>query len=190
MKQEILRKFIHLSSILYPFLYTFLEKREMLIITFILAIFLLLIDIIRIKSSLVRNFLNKFFAKISRESEIDGKFYGSTYFMIGTFFTILLFEKQIAIFSLLILIISDTCASLCGKAIRSRKIYQDKSLAGFLAFVFSASVISVFINPWFIIAGFLTGIAELYAKKIKIDDNLLIPVFYGFLSTIINYITI
>lgn len=190
MKQEILRKFIHLSSILYPFLYTFLEKREMLVITFLLAFFLLLIDVLRTESKLIRNFFNKFFAVISRKNEIDGKFYGSTYFMIGTFLTILLFEKQIAIFALLVLIISDTCASLFGKAIRSRKIYQDKTLAGFLSFAISASVISAFINPWFIIAGFLTGIAELYAKKIKIDDNLLIPIFYGFLVTIINYITI
>ena len=186
-KNEIFRKSIHLSSLTYPALYSFwLEKSEMLYLTGAIATLLLLIDFSRKKYTKFRQFFNSLFTKISRKSEIDGKFYGSTYFMIGTFLTIFLFAKTIAIASLLVLIISDTCASIFGKAISGRKLFQEKSLAGFLAFFISAFIISIFVNIWFVISAFFASLIELYAKKIKIDDNLLIPICYGILSTIIN----
>ena len=183
MKKEIFRKLIHLSSLIYPLLYLFFfEKRDMLILTFSLFLFLSVIDFARYKFTNFASFINKIFGIFSRESEKNGGIYGSTYFMCGVFFTILLFEKGVAIASILVLIISDTCASLVGKSIKSPKLYGEKSLSGFLAFFISALVILFYFTQNVTVAlitAFLTSVCELFAKKVKIDDNLLIPITSG-----------
>lgn len=185
MKKEIFRKLIHLSSIIYPILYIFfLSKKQMLFITCSIAVFLIMLDIIRKYCTPIKRISAKIFYYVCREKELEGAVLGSTYFMIGTFLTILFFSKKIAVASLFILIISDTAASLVGKAVPSRKLYQHKSLSGFIAFIISSIIISAFFNYFFIIPSIAVAFLELYAQKLRIDDNLLIPVSYGILAEI------
>ena len=186
MKQEFLRKAIHFSSLIYPALYYFyLTKLEISLLTLVIFIFLLCVDILRMKRPNIRAFFNKFFSFVSRSNEVTGGFYGSTYFMLGAFLSFALFTKEIAIAAILVLVISDALASLVGKSVGGRKLSLEKTLSGFLAFLISASVISALFNPLFIIPAIFASFAELYAKKLKLDDNLIIPLVYGFVASII-----
>ena len=199
MKQEIIRKLIHLSSLIYPLAYIFLlSKPTMIKITLYLLCLLIVVDFLRIKYTKFQSLCNKLFGLFSRKEEREGKIYGSTYFMCGIFLTILFFPKYTAITSMFVLIISDTAASIFGKMIKSKKIIKEKTIFGFLSFVCTATIIifcfgqSFNFNTFLIalLIAFITGAVELFAKVICIDDNLLIPTICSFLITFTNYATI
>jgi dolichol kinase len=165
-----------------------LTRQQALIGTFVIFAFLATVDFLRFKSSAFRGFCNRFFAIFSRKEETEGGIYGSTYFMCGVFLSILLFSKEIAVASIFVLVISDTSASLVGKFLKTSKLVGEKTIAGFMAFLISAGLILVFFGEDLYFACIPTALVELFAKKIKIDDNLLIPLTCGFFCTIINYI--
>ena len=73
---------------------------------------------------------------------------------------------------------ADPCASLAGHYFGQFKIYT-KTLEGSIAFFIIASTILIFFSTPYIdviIVSSICTIAELFSKKIKIDDNFLIPV--------------
>ena len=105
---------------------------------------------------------------------------GSTYFLLSSSLILILFPKTIAIVSLLILILSDTCAALVGKGIGKISIFG-KTLEGSMAFFFSALLI-VWIYPHVDrFAGTLAaaGAALIEVLPIHVDDNLTIPLTAG-----------
>ena len=185
--QEIFRKIIHLSSLCYPLFYLLTNNKALvLVMTGSIFLTVLLIDIFRIFNKSVNDVFCKYLKFTIRENEKKG-FTGSTYFMCGTFFTILLFPRDIAIVSLCVLVISDTCASVVGISIGRVKIVGSKSLEGTLAFFISALTVSYFgwvyfgLLPYLLfISSFVTTIMELFNKQLKCDDNILIPI--GFAS--------
>jgi dolichol kinase len=185
--QEIFRKIIHLSSLCYPLFYLFTNNKVwVLVVTGSIFLTVLLIDIFRIFNKNVNDIFCKYLKFTIREDEKKG-FTGSTYFMCGTFFTILLFPKEIAIVSLCVLVISDTCASVVGISIGRVKLVGNKSLEGTLAFFVSALAVSYCGCVYFgllphllFVAAFVTTVMELFNKQLRCDDNILIPV--GFAS--------
>lgn len=195
MKEEIFRKLIHLSSLIYPIIYfLFFTKIEMILIIGIIMIFVIITDLIRVNSK----WLNAIFHTMLRDGEKRGGFSGATFFMIGTFLTVVLFSKNIAIASLCILVISDTAAAIFGKMIKSKKILGQKSVAGSFAFLLSSVALTSFLfyslitnynALHVIIPCLLTTIAELFAKKINIDDNILIPITFG-LTTYFTFLMV
>ena len=185
--QEIFRKIIHLSSLCYPLFYFFTnDKILVLAVTGVIFLTVFLIDLLRIFNKSINDIFCKYLKFTIRENEKTG-FTGSTYFMCGTFFTILLFPKDIAIISLCVLVISDTCASVVGISVGRVKLIGKKSLEGTLAFFLSALIVSCFGWVYFgllphllFISSFVTTIMELFNKQLKCDDNILIPI--GFAS--------
>ncbi len=142
---EIQRKVVHLLGLAIPIGYSFTSEETAL--TVILCIFLafLAVDLLRLfhrgTASLFERFI---YGKVLRETE-KSTLMGSTYYLFSALLTILLFPKPIAVASILILILSDTCAALVGKGIGRVPIFR-KTLEGTLAFFLSALVI-VFVVP-------------------------------------------
>jgi dolichol kinase len=179
MKKEIYRKLLHLSSIIYPLLYSYiLSKNSMLLLTGIISLILIIMEIVRKINPKIKHFLYKNLEFMAREHEKE-EIAGSTYFMIGVFLCILFFPRSIAIPAMLVLIISDAAASIFGKLFGKVKMYEEKTWVGFFSFAVSASLISLFFNKLFIIPAILTALFELYSKKLKVDDNLLVPNIYS-----------
>jgi dolichol kinase len=58
---------------------------------------------------------------------------GSTYYLIGSFFTMILFNPTIAIVALLFLDLGDLAAALVGISFGRTKVYHGKSLEGCIA---------------------------------------------------------
>ncbi|QED22861.1 diacylglycerol/polyprenol kinase family protein [Candidatus Deianiraea vastatrix] len=193
LKNELKRKAIHMSSSIFPLLYlVFLDKKQMTCVMLCIAIICLVFDILRLKFSAISTLFKRFFTDFIRSFEAK-TLLGSTYFVIGCLIVVLLFEKNLAIISMFILIISDTCASLCGMLIPSRKIVGNKGISGLFAFVISAIVISYsgylhlyLYMPALIFASLISAILELYSKKIRVDDNILIPVGFCIAYNVYN----
>ena len=141
-KVEILRKVVHLSSLIYPILYlTLADQNLMLSITGLLLTLILTIEFMRMKSTRINSIFCKFFGFSLRQKE-ENHLTGAAFFMIGTFLTILCFNKEIAVLALFVLVISDTFASIIGLSYGNTKILDDKTLEGSFGFFISAGIIS------------------------------------------------
>lgn len=195
LKYELKRKLIHISSLVIPLSYYFLDRNFLLIILFIFSVLSVLIDIIRRSSPGFGKLYDKIFGDILREHETDKKnifFTGGTYILISFFLCVLLFQKDIAILSMMVIIVCDTAAAITGKTIGRRKI-GSKTLEGSIAFFITALILYFLILKQqglnVIYAGlltvFLTTLFELI--PLKADDNITIPLFFGIVySTLTN----
>ncbi len=125
-----------------------------------------------------------FLDKFEREEDLiknPGK--GAFYYLAGSSVAVLLFPKDIAIASILILAIGDSISHLIGKFGSIKHPFSDKKfLEGFIA-----GVIMTFISSYVILGsaieaalGSVTAMGieglDIRLKDQKIDDNLLIPV--------------
>ena len=176
---EIYRKLIHLASSAIPFFYFYYSKNLVLAVLIPLTIIFLIIDFLRIKNKNVKRFYNICFKSITRSKE-ETSFTGASYVLIASVFSILIFDKKIAIISLLIMTISDTMAAIIGRRYGKVKI-NTKTLEGSIAFFLFSLIIVSFFDGVILVVAFiailLTTLAELFLNDI--NDNLTIPTVFG-----------
>ena len=190
-KQEVLRKLIHLSWIIIPIGYAFLNKEAMVIIIYPLTILLLIMEVFRHKHPLIKNLAHKLFGGMLRDHEISGdklSLSGASYVLLASCILVGFFPKIIAICAISVLAISDAAASLIGRKFGRTKFFN-KSLEGTLAFILSG-LITVYVigflaheDMLFFIAALvgvcISAIVEAASKKLKVDDNFSIPLSFG-----------
>lgn len=196
LKNEMLRKAIHLSSVIIPISYYFLEKNILLIVVSIGTVFMILLDLFRKIIPAVNDFYVKVMGIVLRKYEVDVKKHfltGGTYYAIGIFLTILLFKREVAASAILIMIICDTFAALVGKKFGKHNFWN-KTIEGSLTF-FILGVVIVLLTPkvttnyleyvYVIIALLITTIIE--ALPFEFDDNITIPISFGIIYTLFLY---
>ena len=131
-----------------------------------------------------RKTFGSLFYKTLRNKEITNeKFHptGSIYVLTAALICSCFFNKYAAIIGLTVMLVSDSAAALVGKAFGRVKIYKNKTLEGTLAFFFSAVLVNIILSNlhlfgmYSVIACLAATLAELFEDKIKIDDNLSIP---------------
>ncbi len=192
------RKIFHVSGLLFPLIYLFISKFQLLVLLFLIIAVTIALDTSRHYNPKIKILVDKFFSPIMRKSEMSGSFRlsGLSYMLAGLFLSALFFSKDLAITSWLILIIADPIATLTGMKIGTRK-FNGKTLEGSYAFLVSAIFISILsyfyirYNTSFlvIILSCLVATAlEFYSKKLNVDDNLLIPLGYGLATSLLNFI--
>lgn len=192
-KKEIRRKAIHLSSLWMPCLIYLLPQH----IVACLFLFLLTCDFIfeygyYKRCRWARKTFGSLFYKTLRNKEmLDGKFHptGSIYVLTAALLCSCFFYKYAAIIGLTVMLVADSAAALVGMTFGKIKIYKNKTLEGTLAFFFSAILVNIIlsnIHSFGIYSIFACGaatFAELFEDKIKIDDNLSVPLLIaGILS--------
>ena len=195
---ELKRKIFHSMSAVFPLLYLFVPKLTMVVILMITTGIALSLDISRHYNTVIQDIINKFFAEIMRQEEKNGNFKlsGVSYMFLGLFISCVLFSKGLAIASFLILIISDSLAALIGKRF-GIPLKNGKSFEGSAAFCISAILIGIFtytLVPYksgflvIIIASIATSLVEYHTNKIKINDNLTIPLCYGIVVSVLSFL--
>jgi dolichol kinase len=134
-----------------------------------------------------------------RDDEKSGlfKLSSASYMALGFFLSALFFSKGLAITSWFILAISDCIAALVGMRFGTPTRYG-KSFAGSIAFFTSAVLISTacyffigYQTSFFtiLISSAITSGLEFYSKHIDIDDNILIPLAYCFVTSVFVFIS-
>lgn len=191
--QELIRKGIHLFSLLIPICYYFLSRKTALSILIPLTVIAILIDIFSKKDNKFRYYFRKIFGNMLRSHEVAGEhtLNGATWVLISACFCVLIFPKILTVTGFSILIISDISAALIGRKFGKRRIFEGKSLEGTTAFIISAFIVIFIIGQlvsapvvYYIfgcISSVVGGIAEASSRKMQIDDNLTIPISIGFL---------
>jgi dolichol kinase len=190
--QEILRKGVHLASLSIPIIYIFVSEKFALSVLIPMAIIVVAMDLLsRKEGTLLNKLIFGFFGSMLRKHETKKKkllLTGASWVLISAVLTVLVFPKVIAVIAFMILIISDISAALVGRKWGRTKLGK-KSLEGTLAFIVSGLMVVAIVgiifhaDIYFYIAGILGaivgGLAELYAKQLKLDDNLSIPMGVG-----------
>lgn len=188
-KKELARKLIHLSSLWIPALIYFVQPSISIIVFSAIFVGDVILEYGNYKKwRWARRTFGLLFYRTLRNKELKRsqlQLSGGAYVMLAAIACTLLFPANVALVALSIMLISDTCAALFGKAYGSRRLYKNKSIEGTAAFFVSALLIMVicnFILPVTyasILAAFVATFAEMYEDKIEIDDNLSIPLFVG-----------
>jgi dolichol kinase len=185
--QEVLRKGIHLISLSIPIIYIFVTRETALYILVSLAIMAIVIDFLSKFDNIVGIMLKKYFGKMLRPHELNQKYVlnGASWVFISAVVCVFIFPKFLAVVGFTILIIADISAALFGRKYGKHKLFTNKSWEGTFAFIVSAITVIFIYGLIFnapiifffggIIASLIGGFVEAASTKMKVDDNLSIP---------------
>lgn len=186
---ELMRKGIHMMSLSIPVVYYFIPKDIALLILVPLTLIFVIGDALRSYHEPTFHLYHRIFGRMLRPHEKTRQkktLNGASWVLISATFCVLIFPKLITITAFAILIISDTVAALVGRRYGTRR-FNDKSLEGSSAFVFSAIIVILF-TPKVqhapleyiiaVVAAVIGAISEVLSFDI-IDDNFAIPVAIG-----------
>lgn len=182
---ELQRKLIHLSSLwLAGCIYWLDWWQAAAALFFVVFLFLLAYDWLRYKK-LSPACVEQLLQPVLRSKEGVGFcLTGATWMLLAVSLCTVLFEQYIAFAAVLVLVVSDSCAALVGKAWGSVAVLE-KSLQGTVAFVVSAWLCLAFVGVvygfsvswylWILIPSLTTALVELFSGRLRLDDNLSIP---------------
>ena len=183
-KQELGRKILHVMigiGALILLIYNMVTPL-IIFITFVICVILSLLSL-KFKLPIVSFFLEHF-ERVEEKGRLPGR--GFLFAIVGSLLALQLFERNIALASIVILIFADPASYLVGKLFGRTRSFLDnrKNIEGNIAgFIVSSLLALFFVSPLLAISGSL--IAMLFEsiiieiQKIKLDDNLIIPLAAG-----------
>lgn len=184
---ELLRKLVHLSGLSVVLVYT-------LILNFfsvgwanlaLTASLLLLLEIehVRIEH---KPRIAKIFGALLRKHEEDA-ISGAAFFMISCLICFAVFNYWVAALAMFMTVFGDLFAALMGRAFGKTKIYNNKTLIGTSSGLAANLLIGILILPEFAIIVIPMALTATVTELItnKLDDNLTVPLFAGFIGQII-----
>lgn len=195
-RQEVSRKLIHLSSLWIPaFIYFVPQNISITFFAFVLAGDAILEYGNYKRWRWARRTFGALFYRTLRSKELVHDHFqatGSLYVLSAAILCPLMFSQTVAAIALTVMLTSDACAALFGKAFGTRKLYKKKSLEGTVAFFLCTLLVLMLYTPIYpvtyasIIAALLATFAEMYEDKLEIDDNLSVPLIIGIVLTLLN----
>ena len=196
MLNEVGRKIIHIMILLVLGAYFLIEeylvnvgynadlaKQVALMSLLLLLIVFLVLEYFRLELGWKMGFFGVFI----RPKE-QNRMYGSIYFLSSTIISLAVFNKNIAIAALLMTTFGDMVAALVGKKYGTSIVYRNKTWAGFFAELATNLAVGFLLldNIWIIIG--MAAVATVVETLVdELDDNLIIPLFAGFVGQIIFF---
>jgi len=191
-KLEMQRKAIHLGMLVIP-VWIYFVPNPIRNIGLIIATFsTIVLDILRLSDPRLKRFFLKFFRSLIRRHE-ERHLLGSTYFMVASLISSLIFEQTIAIAALLFLVIGDMVAAVAGKKFGKPR-YWGKSIEGSTACLASCLLIAYFMQALLNADGLTMvfgAIAATIAEAVPapMDDNMRVPIMSGIVMQIVVNLT-
>ncbi|MBD3360936.1 hypothetical protein GF366_03995 [Candidatus Peregrinibacteria bacterium] len=186
---EIVRKTFHLSSLLIVVGYTlaltyFSDRIAILTITGLLLLFLE-IEYIRIEH---KPKFAEIFDRFFREHE-KYNLSGSIFLVIACIICFAAFDYWIAVLALFMTVFGDLFSALIGRAFGKAKLYKNKTYIGTFA-----GLAANLITGLLLLSGFISIVAPMafiatFTEVLtnKIDDNLTVPLFSGFVGQMLVF---
>lgn len=188
---EMLRKAVHLTSLLivvgYTILLNYFSARTTILIMTALLLILLEVEHFRLEH---RSSMVSFFDKLFRRKEKDNVS-GAVFLVVSCIICFSAFEYWIANLALFMAVFGDMFSALFGRAFGKTKIFRNKTVVGTLAGLFANLGVGFLILPQYSLViipmAFMASFVELITNKL--DDNLTVPLFAGFIGQMIVYYT-
>ena len=175
---ELIRKAIHLTSIIIVLTYHFFGKEAVLLLLTVYLIVALKLEYFRIEWGKKLPVVHSLF----RIKEAD-RLGGHVFFTIGSIIAISVFSKEIASAAILMTTFGDASAAIVGKAFGRTWIngLENRAYEGCAAeFIVDIIIGWIFLPDWILVL-VMAGTATIVETVTdKLDDNLLIPLFSGF----------
>lgn len=156
-----------------------------------------LVEAIRLRTPQINRRIITLMGPLMRSSE-QNSCSGLPFYALGVGASLLLFERDIALISILFLVFADPISSLFGILHGKHRLISGKSLEGsmagfvtcyiisFLWISSSLSVIGPHVVLFCVLAGLIGSLSELLS--VFADDNLTIPLLSGAGITVINFL--
>lgn len=186
---EILRKSVHLSGLLIVVGYTLILNyfSESVAILSMTGLLLLLLEAEHIRVEHKPRII-KMFSGLFRKHE-QNNLSGAAFLMISCIICFSAFNYWIAILALFMTVFGDIFAAIFGRAFGKTVIYKNKTLVGTLAGLTANTAVGFLILPEFLLLflpmAFTATLVEFLTNKL--DDNLTVPLFAGFVGQMIAY---
>lgn len=187
-----MRRLYHLiSGLLLVYVISQLDRRGGIILISVMLSLAIIIEAARLIFPAFNNLFIRCFSLLLRQEE-KRKPTGSAWYIAGVLLSLLLFKKEFAMFSMVILAVGDPSASTIGKSWGRHRIKR-KSIEGSVAFLIAAIVAGFIFQRLAgglsfitIASGAVAGtITELASSKL--DDNLTIPLIASACMQAVSY---
>jgi len=188
---EIRRKLFHLAGLFIPWIYIRYNRQITLLIITPISLGFFLIDISRLNYPKFNRFFLQAVSSLIRKEERT-RITSSTWFLLGSLWSVLCYTESAAITSIVILAISDPLASIVGRMFgRTKLVFSaysgepcNKTLEGSCAFFLSAMIINYLLSRKMYNHLIILVCDSLIATVIELipiltDDNFRIPVLLG-----------
>jgi len=185
-KGIIVRKILHLATVLVPIYYISGSKASLVRVLFPLTGVFIIAEVVRLYVRPARQIFLRIFGPMLWEDEEKG-FTAATRWLISASIVCGYFPKDIAIFTLFFVAISDTAAYTVGSWFGKREIVKGKTVGGTFTFLVTAIAIAVFSPLPKIISIPGAVIATLVELIPRYDDNLSIPIITGIILWIMTW---
>lgn len=186
---EVFRKSVHLSGILIVVGYTLLLNyfSERIAILAITAILLLLIELDHVRVE-HRPRIALIFRGLFRKHE-KNNISGAVFLVISCIICFSAFEYWVAFLALFMTVFGDLFAAIFGKLFGKTFIYKNKTLIGTLAGLTANTLVGFLVLPNFLFLFLPMALTASFVELItnKLDDNLTVPLFAGFIGQMIVY---
>ncbi|MBN2417446.1 hypothetical protein JXO52_16540 [bacterium] len=187
LKNELLRKSIHLLLLVIPLAIRMLSRGEMLTILGTLLFVAAAVELLRRYNARFGRLFLAVTGTMLREHEKE-HLTGATYLLLSSFVCVLVFSSWIAQVALLFVVVSDGLSALAGKFWGKHPWIGGKTWEGNAVFILTAVAI-VLLHPDCPSAVGLAGGAAAFVCDVfitGIDDNLTIPLCSGVMMQVIS----
>ena len=192
-RKEVMRKLIHMSSLVIPLGYRFVlheDRKLMFMILLPVTVGMLVIEIVRLEHKTFKRIFHKVFGIMLRRHEVSN-FTGATYLMVSAVVCIAFFPgDNIAFLALSSLAVGDTLAAIIGMTMGKRKIAgTKKSLEGTLACFTGTMAYGLLLGVapvLTMVGGIAAALSEL--SRVPVDDNIKIPLAVALAMALARFI--
>lgn len=190
LQKELKRKLFHLLQVpgimFYVYLLNTYSQRVALLVAVGIFVVLLKLEYLRIEYGVPVPKVFKFLMRKREEKNLTGVIY----FVISVIICFAIFDYTIAVTSLLFVVFGDFASALFGIAFGKKKMRKNKTYVGFTAGLITNYLVGSFFllhQPLILILMVATAsLVELVTHKL--DDNLTVPIFAGFVGQIATMI--
>ena len=197
---EVGRKIIHITILIVLAAYFLIEdglinhgyaavlaKQAALLFLVMMLIIFLILEYMRLELG----WRMPFFSRFIRPKE-EHRMYGVIYFLSATIISLAVFRKEIALAALLMTTFGDMVAALVGKRYGATLIYRNKTWAGVIGELIVNLIVGFLVlynlpSGIYIILGMALVATIVETLVDELDDNLIIPLFSGFVGQIILF---
>ncbi len=180
LRQEILRKLIHLMGLVLPIGYSQVGRSRGLPLLLLAAVLVVAADVLRLHWPFAGRVYRRLFGALTRSGENSGMT-GASYMMVGQALTAAMFPVPVAIVAMTFGAVGDSAAAIAGRLCGKHLWLPGKSIEGSVACLVACFVAGA---AWAelplacVCAGAVVAtMAE--ALPLRVNDNAIIPVSSG-----------